>query len=199
MSVRIYVEGGGDNNDTITRCRIGFAAYCEKVSPSIHRPRIVPCGGRNQTFDRFKWAVQTSGAGDLCVLLVDSEGSVGTANPTAYLSTRDGWDFPSLGCQQVFLMVQAMEAWFLADREALVAFFGKGFLSKGLPGNPREIEAVPKSDLEPKLKSASRQTKTKGEYHKTRHGFALLALIDPKKVEAASPHAASFHQFLRSV
>ena len=92
-----------------------------------------------------------------------------------------------------------MEAWFLADREALAEFYDDGFLAKSLPGSPTNIEAVLKEDLESRLKQASRQTKTKGEYHKTRHGFALLALIDPKKVEDASPHAASFHKFLRGL
>jgi hypothetical protein len=96
-----------------------------------------------------------------------------------------------------FLMVQAMEAWFLADREVLAAFYGDGFLANSLPGSPREIESVPKGDLEPALKHASGPTKTKGPYQKVKHGFALLALINPSKVENASPHAASFHRFLR--
>jgi len=93
-------------------------------------------------------------------------------------------------------MVQAMEAWFLADREALKSFYGDGFLAKNLPGSATSIESILKKDLEPKLDHAAKPT-TKQGYHKTKHGFALLALIDPQKVERASPHAASFHQFLR--
>lgn len=199
MSVKIYVEGGGDNEDTITRCRQGFAAYCANAAPQERRPRIVPCGGRDHTFDKFKTAVRASDGGDLCALLVDSEGPVGTNAPIAYLSGRDNWRFPQLRGHQVFLMVQAMEAWFLADRDALETFYGDGFLLSSLPGSPTNIEAIPKDDLEPRLKSASKPTKTKGEYHKVKHGFALLALIDPSKVEAASPQAAKFHEFLRSL
>jgi hypothetical protein len=199
VSVRIYVEGGGDNEDTITRCRQGFAAYCAKAAPGKPRPRIVPCGGRNQTFDKFKAAAQTSKVDNLCVLLVDSEGRVTAGTPEEHLRTRDKWDFPPLRTHRVFLMVQAMEAWLLADREALAAFYDGGFLANSLPRSPTNIEAVLKDDLEPKLKHASSPTKTKGEYHKTKHGFALLALIDPAKVENASPHAASFHKFLRSL
>ena len=198
MKVRIYVEGGGDSEDTITRCRQGFVAYCAKVSGEKNRPRIVPCGGRSQTFDKFKIAVQGGKDSELCVLLVDSEGSVGKNNPEGHLFAREHWSFPPLGRHQVFLMVQAMEAWFLADREALAEFYDGGFLANSLPGNP-QIETIPKDDLESKLKHASRPTKTKGEYHKTKHGFALLALIDPVKVEKASPHAAAFHQFLRGL
>ena len=93
-------------------------------------------------------------------------------------------------------MVQAMEAWFLADREALKAFYGTGFLAKSLPGTAAAIESIPKIDLEPRLNHAAKPT-SKGEYHKTKHGFALLALIDPSRVEIASPYAAALHQFLR--
>ncbi len=91
-------------------------------------------------------------------------------------------------------MVQAMEAWFLADRAALERFYGTGFRRNSLPGS--EVEAIRKEDLEPSLKRASKET-SKGEYHKTRHGFALLALIDPSKIENSSPNAAALHQFLR--
>ena len=177
MNVKIYVEGGGDQEDTITRCRQGFAAYCSKVAPEKRRPRVVPCGGRDQTFDKFKTAVQTSKADDLCVLLVDSEGSVGTKAPVDYLVARDNWVFPPLQNHQVFLMVQAMEAWFLADRGTLTAFYGDRFLANSLPGSPTNIEAVPKNDLEPKLIHATKPTTTKGEYHKTKHGFALLGPV----------------------
>jgi len=92
-----------------------------------------------------------------------------------------------------------MEAWFLADRVALSAFYGNGFLANGLPGYPNSIEQIPKDDLEPALMHASKLTKTKGEYHKVKHGFALLGLIDPGKVERASAHAKFFNEFLRSL
>ena len=92
-----------------------------------------------------------------------------------------------------------MEAWFLADRNALLEFYDGGFLANSLPGRPTNVEAVPKDDLEPKLKHASGPTKTKGEYHKTRHAFELLARIDPVKVEEASPHAKRFNEFLRGL
>jgi hypothetical protein len=94
-------------------------------------------------------------------------------------------------------MVQAMEAWFLADRDTLAAYYGQGFRLNALPGDERHIEAISKDDLVPSLEQATSDTKTKGQYHKTRHGFALLALIDPAKVEAGSQYAAVFHRFLR--
>jgi hypothetical protein len=197
VSVQIFVEGGGDAKTTLTKCREGFASYCARLAPPKHRPSIVACGGRQQAYDRFKTAVVTSRDDETCVLLVDAEDRVKAATVTEHLRARDGWEFPSLDRHRVFLMAQAMEAWFLADREVLGEFYDGGFLSRSLPGSPTNVETVPKGDLEPRLKSASKPTKTKGEYHKVKHGFALLGLIDPSKVEAGSPHAAEFHEFLR--
>ena len=198
MSVKVYVEGGGDNKDTIKRCNEGFASYCQKLTPPNRRPRMVACGGRKRTFDRFRTAVRNGQSGDICVLLVDAECPIVAATPAQHLGARDGWDFSGLDHQKVFLMVQAMEAWFLADRAVLAAYYGDGFLAGSLPGSPTNIEAVLKDDLEPCLKRASQLT-TKGEYHKTKHAFALLALIDPAKVEGASHHAKRFNDFLRSL
>jgi hypothetical protein len=96
-------------------------------------------------------------------------------------------------------MVQAMEAWFMADRSALAEYYGEGFRVRALPSDELHIESIPKDDLEPALVNATRATKTKGEYHKTRHAFALLVAIDPDKVELGSPHAAAFNDFLRSL
>jgi hypothetical protein len=87
-----------------------------------------------------------------------------------------------------------MEAWFLADRQALGSFYEQGFLARSLPGHA-DIEEVPKYELVRRLEHASRNTQ-KGRYHKTRHGFALLALIDPQKVRAASRRASMLFDVL---
>lgn len=132
----------------------------------------------------------------MSVLLVDSEAPVTSATAVQHLQSSDGWKFPALNHHKVFLMVQAMEAWFLADREALANFYDGGFLANSIPGSPTNIEAVLKNDLEPALKHASRPTDTKGEYHKVKHGYALLALINPTNVGKGSPHAKLFNEFL---
>ena len=85
-------------------------------------------------------------------------------------------------------MVQVMEAWFLADRQVLAGYYGQGFTAGSLPGQPN-IELISKQDVFRALRQASKNTKTKGEYHKTKHGFDLLELIDPNRVRAASVHA----------
>jgi hypothetical protein len=200
VTAKIYVEGGGDNRDTIVRCKGGFAEYCKKICPQNRRPAIVACGSRKEAFDRFKIAVETSKPGEQPALLVDSEGPVdANAAPAAYLHERDRWDFSRLPKDRVFLMVQAMEAWFMADRNALAEYYGEGFKLRALPFDELHIESIPKNDLEPALVNATRATKTKGEYHKTRHAFALLVAIDPTKVERGSPHAEAFNNFLRTL
>jgi Domain of unknown function (DUF4276) len=197
VSIVIFVEGGGDKPTIKAKCRKGFAEYCKRIPNLRVVPSFVACGGRDQAFKRFRTAVENGRNDEVFVLLVDAEGTVSDGSPLGHLSKRDpSWRFPNLKQHRVFLMVQAMEAWFLADREALEAFYGAGFLTKSLPGTAAAIESIPKIDLESKLNHAAKPT-SKSEYHKTKHGFALLALIDPAKVENASPNAAALHQFLR--
>jgi hypothetical protein len=83
-------------------------------------------------------------------------------------------------------MTQAMEAWFIADVTALAEFYGQGFHYGAIPRNP-DVEQVPKAQLESGLRDASRQTQ-KGEYHKARHAWRILKLIDPGTVRRASAH-----------
>lgn len=199
MSVHIYVEGGGDNKDTLRRCREGFSRYCQKLVAPNKRPRVVACGGRTQAFDRFQTAARNAARDEVCVLLVDAEAGVSAQSAVEHLIAKEHWDFSGMDQPHVFLMVQAMEAWLLADRGALSAFYDGGFVPNSLPGNTNNIEQIRKDDLEPALKKATKHTRTKGEYHKTRHAIELLGMIDPGRVEAVSPHAVAFHRFLRSL
>ena len=93
-------------------------------------------------------------------------------------------------------MVQVMESWFLADRHVLAAYYGQGFNVSSLPGQPN-IELISKRDVFQALRLASKNTKTKGEYHKTRHGFDLLEMIEPNLVRAASAHAGNLFTVLQ--
>lgn len=152
-------------------------------------PSVVASGSRQDTFNDFRAALRSPGKYDFIVLLVDSEGPV-TTGPWQHLKkTPDNWDQPSGATDdQVHLMVQCMEAWFLADKESLAAYYGNGFNQKSLPARP-DIENIAKNDISNSLKNATRSGVSKGEYSKGRHSFDILGLIDPTKVIAASPHA----------
>lgn len=200
MTVTIYVEGGGQNSASVIRCKRGFDEYCRKLAPAGRRPTVVACGSRERAFDRFQIDLARGVADSLCVLLVDSESPVQQdVEAVTHLQRTDGWRFPPLRHWCVFLMVQAMEAWLFADRDALATFYGNGFRPNALRGSERSVEAIAKDDLEISLIRASREARTKGQYKKATHAFELIALIDPGKVESASPHAAAFNKFLRAL
>ena len=199
MSTRLYVEGGGDRNPSKTKCRQAVRAFLLNAGLEGRLPRIFASGGRQQAYDDFRHALGASRDDDRVVLLVDSEGLVAKdAGPWRHLKDRDGWDKPDgADDDHVHLMVQCMEAWFLADRAALARYFGNGFSDNSLPRRT-DVEEVSKQDLERGLNAATRNSRLKGTYRKGRDSFAILADLDPDKVANASPHAKRFLETLRA-
>ena len=189
VSVRIYVEGGGDHPDLKAKCRKAFKVFFERHLAG-RMPRVVACGGRQTAYDDFCTALTHAKDGDFIVLLVDSEDPVAKGSgPWRLLKNRDNWDKPDGATDDhAHLMVQCMEAWFLADKNCLASFFGPNFKEKALPGRS-SVEEIPKKDIENGLKMATRQCDRKGAYHKGNHSFEILAGLNPEKVLAASPHA----------
>lgn len=105
---------------------------------------------------------------------------------------KEGFQAPAgIGDTHCHLMVVCMESWFLADKEALAAFFGRGFNTGALP-KKKDIEAIPKEEIYKDLHRASATCQTKAPYGKGEHSFLLLLLIDPLKVADASPWAKRF-------
>lgn len=196
MTASIYVEGGGDGRDLRTRCRKAFSAFLAKAGLEGRMPKIVACGPRNEAYKRFKTAFEKREPADFVALLVDSERPVRLSSTWQHLAAApDKWETPSgASDDNAHLMVQCMEAWLLTDADVLSEHFGSGFRKSALPTN-QNIEQVAKDDLLAQLAAATRPAKA-GRYHKGRHSFALLALIDPARVEEASPHA---HRFLRAM
>lgn len=186
MTVRIYVEGGFEGS-TKSNCRKAFSTFLAKVI----RPesfKVIASGSRTQAFQDFCSALRQR-PGEYNILLVDSETAV-TKRPWQHLREREGdnWPHPEGATdEQAHLMVQVMEAWFLADQDTLATFYRQGFLKNSLP-RQKNIEKLDKRRVFESLSHASKDTQ-KGSYHKTRHGFELLELIDPTLVRAASGHA----------
>ena len=198
MKVKVYVEGGGDGRELRARCRRGFSSFFEKAKLAGRMPQVIACGGRQSVCEKFRGALGSSDGREFIVLLVDSEGPVAEGSgPWSHLEARDGWDRPEDATDEnAHLMVQCMEAWFLADRSCLATFFGQGFNPDALPGN-RNLEEVAKTDVLRGLKNATRQCRPKGEYGKGRHSFELLSEIDPANVMDASPQASRLVATLR--
>lgn len=183
----VYVEGGGnrrDAKDTKTVIRLGFQTFFRKaINKNV---RVIACGPRDEALKQFRHALRTKPS-ETPILLIDAEASLHSTSKWQHLKIRDRWEQPVGATEDnCFLMVQAMEAWFIADRDALAAYFGNGLRENALPQNSN-VEAIPKNQLERSLKRAARDTKKKG-YHKIKDGSALLEQIDPQLVRNASPH-----------
>ena len=187
--ITVYVEGGGSGRGLRAKCREAFHAYFAKSALGDRLPKIVAAGGRGTVYNKFRSAFSRAKLDELILLLVDSERPVAEGSgPWAHLSTHDSWDRPEGATDaNAHLMVQCMEAWFLADKNALAVYFGSDFATNALPPNPN-IEQVPKADIEAGLRDATRAT-TKRSYNKGRDSFAILGELQPELVAQASPHA----------
>jgi hypothetical protein len=186
--IRIYIEGGGDSKDTKARLRRGFSGFFKELvqvacSKKI-KWNITVCGSRNNAFRDFKNALPDH-PNAFIILLVDSEAPV-TQPPWEHLKSRDNWDAPA-GVDEThcYLMVQTMEAWFMADIDTLKKFYGQGFKENAIP-RKSNVETIEKDLLERSLKAASCDTKSKGEYQKIQHASKLLEILDVDKVRKAS-------------
>lgn len=191
VTLKLYVEGGGDSDALRSRCREGFRGFLEKAGFSGRMPRIVACGGRRAAYDRFKTACESN---ETAMLLLDSEGLVTVSSPWQHLAQRTGDGFrPPQGAtdDHCHLMVVCMESWFLADQDALSRFFGQGFNANALPKNTA-IETIAKDDVYSGLHKASANCKTKAPYGKGDHSFKILLLLRPDKIAGASPWAKRF-------
>jgi hypothetical protein len=203
--VKLYVEGGGDTAALKAACREGFTTFISQAGIK-NRPRVVACGTRRNAYESFCTAIAN---GEEAFLLVDSEDAVNaryrqgqpdTWQPWAHIKGRtgDGWDKPAGATdRQCHLMVQIMESWFLADRNAIKEFFGQDFRESALPAVDRVIEDIAKQQIYDALAQATSHCKNKAAYSKGEHSFKLLTKITPATVTQASPWAKRFVDELR--
>ena len=136
VRVSVYIEGGGDSAKLDQIFRIGWRDFFTSAGLTGRLPTVVRCGDRSNAFRRFSVAVREAGDNELPVLLVDSEGPVREGQSALeHLKHSDGWRPPAgADYNQAYLMVQAMEAWLMADWDALREYFGRGFNENRLPG-----------------------------------------------------------------
>ena len=130
MSVRLYVEGGGDRNSKIA-CRRGFQSFVRKAGAEGRMPKIIASGSRNEAYDDFNAA--HAQRNETAMLLVDSEQEVTASSSWAHLRSRDNWRRPpDASSDQCHLIVQVMEFWFLVDHQVIKEFYGHRFRSRAL-------------------------------------------------------------------
>jgi hypothetical protein len=201
--VKLFVEGGGTDSSSLrNECRAAFRLFLQKSGLTGHMPRIVACGSRNDAYADYCRALDN---GEDALLLVDSEESIvlpqngrchnanesKTWNPWYHLEISANWTKPQNAREEAcHLMVQLMEAWFLADVETLKEYYGEGFNEHNLPKRT-DIENIDRDIVGNSLRRATIRTK-KGVYDKGKHSFEILKIIDPKKVMARSPWTQRF-------
>ena len=186
--ITIFMEGGGDSIATRAALRQGMDTFLQPLKQAARVKgwnwNLVCRGPRGEAFRAFCDAV--SGAQDIIiVLLVDAEGPV-ERPPHRHLEQQEEWDLSAFSDDRIHLMVQAMEAWFVADPASLSPFYGEGFRADALP-KEQNVGGVTKYNLNHWLRRAT-QDSSKGRYHKTKHASDLLKLIDRKAVAARCPH-----------
>jgi uncharacterized protein DUF4276 len=198
VSVKLYVEGGGEGQLLDTLFRQGWQQFFEAAGLAGKMPKVVRGQGRTQTLDLFAMAVARPRAGALPLLLVDSEDPVEEGHSVwQHLEARDDWKRPPGAAEnQAFLMVQVMETWFLADRDLLRRYFGSSLRENHLRPWP-VLEDVPKATVFDALKKATAGCQR--PYAKGKVSYELLGQLSPKQVEAACPHAKALLERLKGM
>ena len=175
--IRIYFEGSA-------RLREGFNKLIrpriERTSHNRVRFKLIAGGSKEETIKDFKRAA-SSHKNAYIIMLIDSD----QAYDSGLLMNIRNQIGANVQDDQIHFMVQVMESWFLADRDALKEYYGREFQERRLPQNS-DVEQIPKSDVITGLENATRDT-PKGKYHKTKHAPHLLSNLNADKVCSAAP------------
>lgn len=201
VKVKIYIEGGGDGWRLDEVFREGWTNFFEKAGLAGRMVRPVRGKGRDKAFDLYRTAVRNRRAGELPLLLVDSEDIPAAGNSVwKHLKERkdDNWDKPEgTGDDDAFLMICCMETWFVADRKTLRNFFGQRWRENALPKWPK-LEEVSKSQVFDALDKATAAC-GKRRYAKGKLSFELLGVIEATEVEKSCPAAKRLLERLRAL
>ena len=185
------------------KLRVGFGKLFENHRERARRNGIrfkTIAGGPNaETVKGFLRSCRLNPS-DLNVLLIDSERPApNAAEAIRALRSSSYWDasVAPKEDERINFMVQAMEAWFIADRQAMASHFGNGFRCGSLP-NPQNAESTSPNGLTESIDQALRAIggRRRKKYDKVRDGARLLALIDEATVRQNCPSFRRLTDFL---
>jgi len=193
MALKVFFEGD-------LALRKGIKEFFGKMTP----PEVViePIACKNKPVARFLESMAEYPDDD-CLLLMDGHKVAGTdryrnENLIALLQekTNDG-RIKEASPSHLHFMVIEMEAWFLADREAMVTFYGDTLRESSLPKS-NSVESLSRDKIWQAIRESTVNS-VKGEYHKTRHGGELLGLLDPERVAARAWHCRVLKDALQTL
>ncbi|MFA7235841.1 MAG: DUF4276 family protein [Phycisphaeraceae bacterium] len=192
MSVRIYIEGGGDSKEQGIRLQRAFTKLFERMGFQGKMPSLRLCGGRNETFDDFKIAHRIAPAGKFIAMLVDSEDPIRDIEATwEHLKKRDNWDKPANAeNEQVLLMVTCMESWIITDRTTLQSHYRNLQISALPPLD--NMETRNRHHIQDAIVHATRDCSNK--YSKGKRSFDMVAKLNP---DVLKQHLPGFNRFFR--
>ncbi len=209
-AIEIYIEGGGDSKHLWRELRLGFDVLFRTLKTAAKAKglkwNLSLGGGRPETCKDFIQASQQADKHTLVVLLVDSdtplplnddENADSAARKNALRDSYTKFDWKSIAPENIHLMVQCMEAWIVADPDALASYYGKNFHSNKLPTR-QNLEEEPKASLYDKLDQAVCHTQ-KAKYKKIEHASKLLSMLDAGKVASRCPRFNTFTSWLNQM
>ena len=191
-------------DDNAEAFRRGWQSFFNKAGIDSQMLEIAVGGGQQEAFALFNSQLNRYAEHEETepkpLLLVDSEEPVASGHTVwEHLQTRLQHRLQrpaNADDQSAFMMVQAMETWFIADSLALQRFFDSS-LDTSVFQNLSPLETILKEDSLDMLRQAT--LRCRRHYSKGRRSYGILAEIDPKIVAAACPHADQLLQYLRTL
>lgn len=181
MEIRIYFEGN-------KALRNGFESFFTELNVAARSAQsTLQFIAAKDGISAYRKAERTH-EGAWNILLKYSEGAMPAR--LADLCARHGID-PQLA-DKMFWMVELMEAWFLADGDALADYYGDGFRINAI-GEAADVERIPKAAVLDRLKRATKNT-SKGEYDKVKHAPYLLERLSSERVQSRAANCRKLFQ-----
>lgn len=160
MSTTVVIEGTNNNNNG--SLREGFGILFDKIL-SPRRSKLIMGEGKHQAIKKFNSL-------DGSLLLCDLDGPVASVEND--LKLHHLWKRKN----DVFYMIQEMEAWFLSQPNILDHHFSAN-VSRNVPKKPAHAIPNPAEKLMVLVKKVKNR-----KYHKVYDGCKLLKLLDPHQL-----------------
>lgn len=190
--ITIYLEGGGHGGEGRRRLGRAMEVFLRKVTQ--RKLRVFPLGGRSEVIRQFRKHASTE---EVRLLLVDSEQPVQAATPAGYARhlASEGGLLPEPH-DHLHLMIQCMESWLIADRDAWERLYGPD-AARALPGTC-ETDDLEKRDVLSAVQRALELGSRHGRYRKLEDGPKVLERLDPNAVARRSRSFRALRDWLTS-